>query len=119
MEPIHSDIGVPLTPGGVYLSDMIARASEFGVQPNMMSPDSYDEDDSEAYEVDPNFDIRTDRFSLAEAHAREHARQAAAMINEDSRAAVGASASSQSLPQVDQGSPNGDPTPPATAPTTE
>lgn len=99
--------GVPMSPG-IWLSDMISRASEQGVKPDMLSPDSYDDDESDPTDVDPNFNIKTDRFALAESMSREHARIAANMINESSSASVGAAASAQSLSQPNEVSPNGD-----------
>ncbi len=60
--PVELD---PPTYPGERLSDVIVRAMEQGVSPEMgINPLVYDEDES--FEVDPNSDIRTDLFGLAE-----------------------------------------------------
>lgn len=55
---------VPLVYPGELLSDMIQRAISQGVNPEATVSLQYDEDDSD--EIDPDCDIRTDFFALAE-----------------------------------------------------
>lgn len=82
MPPLYPvpDTGIVLRPGE-RLADKILRSTLQGVSPEMSSTLEYDSDDSTAFDVDPNSDIRTDRFALAEHMSVTHARRAAASVN--------------------------------------
>lgn len=56
-------MGVPTYPGE-YLGDVLTRAIQNGVQPSITESLAYDESFDSG--VDPNGDIRTDRFALVE-----------------------------------------------------
>lgn len=73
----HEDMALETYPGEL-LSDTIARAMDNGVSPEMGAPVIYDED--EEYGIDPDCDIRTDRFLIAE--MAEHQRSAAEAMSQ-------------------------------------
>lgn len=75
--PVPDDLPEFLFPGEP-LSDRIFRAIEEGVGLNETSPCSYDDSDSTT--VDPDNNIRTDRFALAESMSNDF--NALRLINE-------------------------------------
>lgn len=109
---------------GTYLCEVIHRARENGVPPSVNSQQDYD-DDAEAEgdnlsphdQVDPNCDIKTDRFSVAEHMAMDHARAAAQQFQAMRDAQTSAAASAAVNTPAEGGTPSADSTPsPAGAP---